>query len=327
MNSNPAASVALQTALQAESPLNVMVIGAGGVLGAAVHAGLEAEGHRVMGVGRSASQSRSRVRGPLVDLALPHSDLTRHVAEWQPDLCIHCAGPNSVPASVENPVTDFNGTVPPLLSVLEALRRHSPQARLIYVSSAAVYGQPDRLPVHESAAIAPISPYGFHRWQAELLVREYRELFGLRACAVRVFSAYGTTLRRQVVWDLCQRALRPGALQVSGTGRESRDFIHVDDVAQAIVLLGAQANWREVYNLGSGRETPIADLAHMIAARAGEGQTVQFSGQSIPGLAQRWCADTHAILALGFAPRVSLEQGVDEVWAACQAQSKEQLCT
>lgn len=327
MNSNPPAAVAPKAARQAEPPLNVIVIGAGGVLGAAVHAGLEAEGHRVMGVGRSASQSRSRVKGPLVDLALPHSDLMRHVADWQPDLCIHCAGPNSVPASVENPLADFNGTVPPLLSVLEALRRHSPHARLIYVSSAAVYGQPDLLPVHESAAIAPISPYGFHRWQAELLVREFRQLFGLRACAVRVFSAYGTTLRRQVVWDLCQRALRPGALRVTGTGHESRDFIHVDDVAQAIVLLAAQPTWSEVYNLGSGQETRIADLAHMIVARAGEGRTVQFSGEAIPGLPQRWCADTCAISALGFAPRVTLTQGLDEVWAECQAQSKGQLCT
>ena len=122
-----------------------------------------------------------------------------------PDYCLNASGAANVPFSFENPFMDYELNVINVMRMLEAIRLISPETAFINISSAAVYGTPSRLPVGEDADIAPISPYGWHKRQSEVLCSEHAELYGLRTCSMRVFSAYGPGLKKQLFWDLFQK--------------------------------------------------------------------------------------------------------------------------
>lgn len=185
------------------------------------------------------------------------------------------------------------------------------------MSSAAVYGNPVVLPVRENAPLAPVSPYGFHKQIAETLLQEYYQVYGVASCAARVFSAYGPGLRRQLLWDVCRKAMT-GSVGLSGTGAETRDFIHVADVARAVRVLAENAPMHaEPYNVASGVETSVAELASGLVANVSPAVTVEFSGAQRPGDPLRWCADISAIAKLGFTPSVTLEAGLSEYAQWC----------
>ena len=254
---------------------------------------------------------------------LPGAALEKILRAEPPDACVHCAGRASVPLSMEDPSADFHGNTVLTFELLEALRRHAPRCRAILLSSAAVYGNPAALPVREDHAIAPLSPYGFHKRQCEMLCEEFSRVFALPTLSVRIFSAYGPGLRRQVVWDICQKAMGGARLELRGTGAESRDFIHAADVARALVLLAENAPAQgEIYNLATGRETTIADIARLLLGILEKPETPVFDGINPSGNPLRWQADISRIAALGFAPALPLETGLRQVanWCAAEFQ-------
>jgi UDP-glucose 4-epimerase len=200
-----------------------------------------------------------------------------------------------------------------VVEVLERLRKHSKDCRMVFLSSAAVYGDPECLPVDEGALIKPISAYGFHKRQAELACKEYAVCHGLKTASVRIFSAYGEGLRRQVVWDLANKveADSGDVLKVFGTGLESRDFIHCSDVAQGILRVVREAPFEgECYNLASGVEVRIADLAQRLCSSLGVDKEIVFNGVAAVGSPKCWRADIAKIRALGFEPSVDLNDGL-----------------
>ncbi len=292
-----------------------LITGARGFLGARIASEFVGGGYRVAGLGREvvlpdqiaalglASYRTAELSGPA---------LSEMLAAEQPDVVVHAAGPASVTDSVGDPALDFQGTVGVTFEVLEAVRRSAPRARVVTLSSAAVYGNPAVLPVSECAAIAPVSPYGFHKHIAETLLHEFHQLHGISACAARIFSAYGSGLRRQVLWDVCEKA-GAGSVGLFGTGEETRDFIHADDVARAVRVLAENAPMRgEAHNVASGVETSIRELAEQVVALVSPDAPVVFSGVSRAGDPLRWRADISSIRALGFEPHVPLADGVAE---------------
>ena len=265
-----------------------LVTGYRGFLGSHVLAELRGHGYEAVGAGRP-------------ELELTSGRFASLARETRPSLVIHCGGPASVPASVEDPEGDRAATLDTLAAVLQTIGG----ARLVLVSSAAVYGQPEQLPVGEDAPLAPVSPYGRHRVEAEALARE----LGGPVAIARVFSAYGEGLRRQVLWDVARRALAGGPVELSGSGRETRDFVHARDVARAIrTLVEGAAFTGEAYNVGTGVETRIAELAELLTRELGGGE-VRFSGAPRPGDPERWRADISRLRALGFEPSVRIEDG------------------
>lgn len=236
-------------------------------------------------------------------MILPSPAFDALLASTRPSLVVHAAGPASVPDSVADPDLDRRGSVDVTAALLERLAGTA--ARLVLVSSAAVYGDPDRLPVSEDAPIHPISPYGRHRAACEALVREA----GVPAVILRVFSAYGEGLRRQVLWDICRKALT-GPVELAGTGRESRDFVHAGDVATAVARVAASAEFDgETYNVAGGVETTIDQLAHLLVSSLGTRSTISFSATPRAGDPTRWLADVTRIRGLGWEPSVSIEDG------------------
>src|SRR3972149_197877 len=153
-------------------------------------------------------------------LSLPDQRLEGILADEQPDYCIHCAGGASGAGSVSDPQADFQSHVPVTFGLLAALLRQAPECKTIYLSSAGVYGNPEKLPISEDAALRPISPYGYHKLLAEQICREFNHLYDLKVSIVRIFSAFGPGLKKQLLWDIWRRASLYGSLELQGTGRE-----------------------------------------------------------------------------------------------------------
>jgi UDP-glucose 4-epimerase len=304
----------------------VLITGVAGFLGRHIASHFAQEGYRIVGVDLPAPETVHLPPGSsYTQLALPSPDFGTVLRESAPDVCIHCAGRASVPLSMKEPAVDFQDNTVLTFHLLEALRQYASRCRFVLLSSAAVYGNPKALPVSENQHIAPLSPYGFHKRQAELLCQEFARIYGVPTFAVRIFSAYGPGLRRQVVWDVCEQLLTRGRLSLKGTGRESRDFIHATDIARALLLLVAEAPAEgETYNVATGRETAIAELAALCGAALGCEIPAEFDGSVRAGDPLNWRADIGKLSAFGFAPTVSLEDGVAEVaaWAREQLFSK-----
>lgn len=300
----------------------VLVTGAAGFLGRHIVREFVQAGDRVVGVDVAAAENSGL--GPNVEyvrLPLPSPSFGELLQRVRPDALIHCAGRASVANSLTDPAADFRDGTALTFEVLDMLRRTAPGCRFVLLSSAAVYGNPATLPVSEQHACAPLSPYGYHKRQSELLCEEFARLFAIPTTAVRIFSAYGPGLRRQVVWDICRQALSEPELRLRGTGGESRDFIHAADVARALrQIVEAAPCTGEIYNLASGIETTIAELADRILRQLGTGTSVSFDGTRTPGDPLHWRADISRVRGLGFLPRVSLEKGIESFAAWCSAE-------
>ncbi len=294
---------------------HILVTGAGGFLGSHIWQYFAEQGHPVVLVGRFASEPPKK-NAPYIlnvhEMTLPDKSFHHILRELRPTLIIHCAGSASVPASVANPYADFQNNVDVLAFILECVRKESPGSRFILLSSAAVYGNPRTLPIQETMQCRPISPYGYHKNMCELLADEYSTLYGIPIAILRIFSAYGERLHKQVIFDLCKKFAdhQTDQVEIYGTGKETRDFIHAQDVARAIECIHAtQATG--IFNIASGVQTPISELAHLIKETCGSKKTIRYTGTVREGDPLYWCADIRKISALGFCQKISLIKGVE----------------
>jgi UDP-glucose 4-epimerase len=304
-------------------PRKVLITGVAGFLGRATAREFGREGWIVQGIDDSAPENASLPAGAAYRrMILPDPSLPALLREWQPEVCVHCAGRASVPLSLTDPAADYRGNAALTFELLDALRQTTPGCRFIFLSSAAVYGNPSTLPIGETAATSPMSPYGYHKLQGELLCEEFSRVYGQPTAIARIFSAYGPGLRRQVVWDICAKILGGGGeLRLHGTGQESRDFIHSTDVARALITLAECPDGNATrYNVASGREVTIAELVTVLSAAVGRPTHPIFSGETRAGDPLNWRADVSKLEALGFRSSVSLEQGLRGVasWALAE---------
>lgn len=237
------------------------------------------------------------------------------------DVCINCSGAASVPDSLNNPYRDFLLNAVNVYAMLNAIRLHSPSCRFINLSSAAVYGNPQVLPVTEDASIAPMSPYGRHKVMAESICREFVEEFGLRTCSLRIFSAYGKGLCKQIFWDMNRKMTDSNDALFWGTGEETRDFVHVQDIAQAVELVINNAKFQgESINIANGISTTIKEAVNLFAKLKGYKGKINFNGTVRDGDPRFWQADISILTSWGYRPTVTLENGLIEYieWAEDQ---------
>jgi UDP-glucose 4-epimerase len=265
----------------------VLVTGANGFVGSAVARVAAAAGWRVTRVARRKLDGSPDVR--VCDYSI--ASLSALIQEVEPACIVHGAGAASVAASVENPDADFSSSVALMQRLLEGVRRSGRHPLLVYASSAAVYGNPATLPVEEGAPLKPISPYGFHKMMCERLMEEYAAWYGQPGLCMRAFSLLGETQRRLLIWDVFRKALA-GPVELSGTGEESRDYLHVDDYAR-LLLVAAQRHpgGFDALNAASGRAVTVREVAERILAITGRPGPLSFNGKVRPGDPKEWRAD------------------------------------
>lgn len=306
----------------------ILVTGAGGFLGSHIARYLGGRGHKIVAVGRLNTTPDVTSCYPnlvkICGMTLPDARFADVVKECQPQLLVHCAGTASVADSVDDPYGDFQKTVEVCAFALETVRKHAPDCRFVQLSSAAVYGNPPQLPIPESIPCKPVSPYGYHKLMCEALVEEYNQLHGLNTTILRIFSAYGERLAKQVIFDLCRKFSDTSSeiVDVFGTGRETRDFIHATDVARAIECI-YESESNGIFNVASGSQTSVDQLAQLLKIIFSNNKIVRYTQSTRVGDPICWQADITKLQSLGFSPAVEFEAGVKQYVQWFQSNLKE----
>jgi UDP-glucose 4-epimerase len=275
--------------------MRVLITGARGFVGSSLAENAVRKGYQVLGIGRTA-QPPPDWSGNYVWADVALTDLAPIVNGFEPDLVVHCAGSASVMSSLASPLDDLRATVLTLANTLDGIRRSKLRPILVFPSSAAVYGNPARLPVSEDEPCRPISPYGFHKLAAEMLLHEYRACYSLPAVICRIFSVLGERQRRLLLWDLYQQFAGPAAeVVIQGSGDESRDFIHIDELCDILLEFRQHAELLPanncIVNVASGVETRIKTVALLVKKILASAKPLVFSGVQRVGDPTRWVAD------------------------------------
>jgi UDP-glucose 4-epimerase len=259
---------------------------------------LEARGIRILeGDVRDRSQMEAAVRGQ--------------------DVIFNLAGQSGAVRSMEEPCADLDVNARGMLTLVEAVRRENRKARVVFTGSRLQYGRVGSAPVAETHESDPLCVHAVHKLVAEQYLRLYERLYGISYAVARVTNPYGPGQPRSrtaygVVNRLIYLALAGEALPIYGDGKQRRDYIYIDDAVRALLSLGASTT-SNVYNVGTGEGTSIADMANAIVAAAGGGR-LEFVAW--PALAEQietgdFVADISRIQAdLGWRPAVSLAEGL-----------------
>lgn len=284
--------------------MRILVTGCRGFIGGSVGRFASSTGHEVMGIGRS-SQPEHDWLGQYMQADVALSDLSGVIRAFAPDMIFHAAGTASVQASLESPLDDLRAAALTWANTLDGVRRSGLRPLILFPSSAAVYGNPRQLPVREDSPLAPISPYGFHKATCELLAREYATCFDLNIIVCRFFSVFGAAQRRLLVWEIYkQLAGQDRVVWLQGTGAESRDYLHIDEAAAAILQL-SQNHQRRLncgsslfINIASGEETRVISLAEQIRDLVAPEKEIRCRGLERPGDPQCWRADVSLLSSM-----------------------------
>ena len=229
-----------------------------------------------------------------------------------PKLIFHLAGGSSVGAAIAAPHEDFFRTVASTVHLMDWIRLESPETLSVVVSSAAVYGAGHNGAIRETAGGSPFSPYGYHKSMTEQICRSYGASYGLRTVVARLFSVYGTGLRKQLLWDFCSKLLcNDGPVQLGGTGDELRDWVHVRDVVRALWHIKDLASPEAVaINLGTAKATSVRQIAELVLSNWPSGRELAFSGKQRPGDPFSLVANCSQLAATGFEWQVPVATGI-----------------
>jgi len=293
---------------------SVVITGANGFLGRHVARSFAQKGHRVLGIGHGEWSRKDWGSWGLSEWYQDDVTLqTLNQHAQSPSTIIHCAGSGSVAFSIENPLTDFERTVETTAHVLEYVRTSAPSCRVVYPSSASVYGTAEALPIREDCRFAPISQYGVHKMISEELVASYARQFGTSASIVRLFSVYGCGLRKQLLWDACCKFAKQDNIFL-GTGDEVRDWLHVEDAAELLLTAAEYSSTLcPVVNGGSGEGVTVREVLVHLGNSLQSGQlTPTFSGAQRTGDPGRYIADIESSKAWGWLPKRHWQDGISE---------------
>jgi UDP-glucose 4-epimerase len=231
------------------------------------------------------------------------------------DVIYHLAAQVVVPYSMENPIEDFETNARGTLNVLEKARKDD--ARVVFASSAAVYGNTTALPTPESYGFNPASCYGLSKVVGEQYCNMYSKQYGLDITILRFANVYGPRCHGVIEDFLDKISRNPKKLEIIGTGLQSRDFVHVSDVVDALILSAtSEAAIGETFNIGFGKTTKIIDLAKIILKILGLSDKTVITTTNVP-----WQGDINTIWfdiskvkrELKWQPKISFEDNLKEL--------------
>lgn len=234
------------------------------------------------------------------------------------DVVFHQAANVRIPVSVKDPLFDSEVNVLGTLNVLEACRKAGVK-RVVYASSSALYGNPDKIPTPEDSAPLPVSPYGISKMTGEYYMRAYAALYGIETVSLRYFNVYGQRQNPDSpysgVLSIFSKTIREGRpLTVFGDGKQTRDFVNVRDVADANILAATTNGISgDYFNIGTGTAVSLNEIISMLGRITGKNLDVIYRERR-PGDARKSCADIRkAREKIGFSPKIGLEYGLREL--------------
>ena len=229
------------------------------------------------------------------------------------DLVFHEAAQVSVQRSIESPVQSQKTNLDPIHTILEAAR--DTDTRIVFASSAAIYGEPEYTPIDEGHPKNPTSPYGLEKLAADHYCRLYHELFGVEAVTLRYFNVYGP--RQQagdysgVISIFREQALKDEPITIEGDGTQTRDFVHVDDVVQANILAATHEEAPgKAFNVGTGTEITIRELAETIKEVTDSDSEIVHVEPREGDIDESIADVTRARETLGYEPKYDIHDGI-----------------
>jgi len=296
--------------------LRVLITGGAGFLGSALANRLVAEGHTVLALDDLTAGDPRRLNSHVLFTRGDVRDVPKLWTLLQGVDCVyHLAARVRVPESIHYP-GDYNqvnvgGTV----ALMEAVR-DTGVSRVVLASSGALYGEQAHQPIGEDQSPNPNSPYGVSKVAAEYYVSTLSALYGIETVVLRIFNAYGPGQELPpsyppVIPQLLRQAQTGGSLVMFGDGTQTRDFVYVDDVVDALATAATVTGVnRSVINIGSGQEVSINELADRVARVTGKRLSVLHNREQSAGVS-RLVADVRlAKQLLGWTPHTELDQGL-----------------
>lgn len=299
--------------------MKVLITGGAGFLGSALANRLATEDHHVRVLDDLSAGDRARLNP---NVALSVGD-TRDVPKlWSllrgVDCVYHLAARVSVPESILYPVEYNAVNVGGTVSLLTAAR-DAQIKRLVFASSGAVYGEQTHQPVHEDAPLYPSTPYAVSKMASERYVQVIGALWGIETVILRIFNAYGPgqplpPSHAPVIPRFLKQAQSGGSVVIFGSGRQTRDFVYISDVVDALVRAGQAENISgTILNIGSGVELSINALVDTIERVTGQQVQRLYNADEKAGVSRMVADISLAREKLQFTPRVDLSEGLRQM--------------
>ena len=291
----------------------IIVTGGAGFIGSHIVDALIDEGYEVHVVDNLSAGKKENVNPKAVLHVVDIRDKEKLMPIFEgAKYVFHEAAMPRVQYSIENPIETNEINVTGLLNVLEASRLNKVK-RLVFASSAAVYGNQEKLPTTEDMIVSPLSPYAAHKYIGEVYLKLYAQIYGLETVALRYFNVYGPRLDPEGAYPLVigyfLKLFKQGkTLLITGDGNQTRDFVHVRDVARAnlLAMRSDKVGKGEVLNIGTGKRFSVNYIAKLI------GGPVEYIPPRIePRDAEADIQKTKELL--GWQPSVAIEKGIEEL--------------
>jgi nucleoside-diphosphate-sugar epimerase len=305
----------------------ILITGGLGFIGLNLSMALLAAGARVriLDVGDK-PLGGGQIQIPLENVQLYRGDLAdENVVSKAVDGCevvFNLAGRSGAAASIAAPVDDLEVNARGQLLFLETCRRVNPTVKIVFPSSRLVYKPTDKLPVPETAELGPLSIYGIHKMVGEQYHLLYSHLYGMRTTLLRITNPYGAFQQQSrnhygiINWFI-QLAINRQPLPVYGDGLQFRDYVHIDDVVRAFLLVGNSSFADgQIFNVGWGKPVCFREMAELVVklANAGKVTFVRWPKDAAASETGSFVADIRLIeRAVGWRPKIPLEVGLGDV--------------
>lgn len=309
--------------------MRVLITGGAGFLGSALANHLVGEGHRVwvlddLSAGDPASLHK--------DVSFTRGDVRDIPRLWTllkgMDCVYHLAARVSVPESILYPVEYNDVNVGGTVSLMTAARDAGIK-RVVFTSSGTVYGEQKEQPIKETVRPNPRNPYAVTKIAAEYYLSSMGTLYGIETVILRIFNAYGPgqavpPSHPPVIPQFVRQALTGGSMVIFGNGEQTRDFVYVDDVVQALMAAATAQAQGLIINIGAGREVSVKELVRGLEEILRHRVSSLFSTAQDGGVSRMRADITLAQRVLGFTPQVTIEEGLEMMVAHYQRLLKEE---
>ncbi|KAA9395869.1 NAD-dependent epimerase/dehydratase family protein [Haloarcula sp. CBA1130] len=291
----------------------VLVTGGAGFIGSHLTSALAEENHvRVLDDFSTGQQANLPENVTVIEGDIRERDTVSEAMD-DVDIVFHEAAMVSVPESIEQPVNchEVNGSA--TVTVFDCARQQD--ARVVLASSAAVYGNPDTVPIKEAEPTDPRTPYGIEKHLGEQYARFYTERYGLPTVPLRYFNVYGPRgldgEYAGVIGTFIRQAQAGNPLTIEGDGKQTRDFVYVDDVVRANLLAATTDTIGRPFNVGTGRSVSINELAKTVRDVVGADVAIKHVPERTNDIRESEADLSDARTLLGYEPTVPLRRGLE----------------
>ncbi len=295
----------------------ILVTGGAGFIGSHLTDKLIQNGHKVLIIDNLSTGFKEHInpKAKFYQMDIRSAALDKILEKEQPEAVFHLAAQVDVRKSLEDPNLDVEINISGSINVLKSCIKHKVQRVLFASTGGAIYGEQEYFPADERHPVFPISPYGVAKLTVEKYLHCFYENFGLNYACLRLANVYGPRQNPKgdqgVVAIFCGKLLNGEQVTIYGDGKQTRDYVFVDDVVNAFVL-ALEFSKSEVFNIGTGIETNVNQLYEILAEKVGSNSNMVYGPERL-GEQKRSVIDfAKAKRELNWEPRVNLKEGLEK---------------